>query len=148
MKTRTYTWSDFDNLVSKLLTTQLSEQKFNRVIAIARGGVFLGQVLGYRLRLPATFITCQSYDEQQKINEMRLEKVNISEDKLLLVDDIIDSGDTMKEVIMSYPNITGVCTLHSKIEVEKLKAFLLCPLYVGEYIEKDIWASYPWENKQ
>ena len=49
MKTRNYSWSDFDNLVSKLLATQLSEQKFDRIVAIARGGVFLGQVLGYRL---------------------------------------------------------------------------------------------------
>ena len=148
MRTRNYNWSDFDNLVSKLLATQLKEQKFNKIVAIARGGVFLGQILGYRLRLPVTFITCHSYDEQQKINEVCLEKLSIPETKLLVVDDIIDSADTMKEVVKTYSNITGICALHSKIEVERLSELFSIPIYVGEYIEKEIWASYPWENKQ
>ena len=148
MKTRNYSWSDFDNLVSMLLATQLKDQKFNRIVAIARGGVVLGQVLGYRLRLPVTFITCQSYDEQQKTNELSLEKVSISEDKLLVVDDIIDSADTMKEVVKGYSNVVGICTLHSKIDVKRLRELFSIPTYVGEYIDKEIWASYPWENKQ
>ena len=147
MKTRNYSWADFDNLVSKLLTTQLSEQKFNRIIAIARGGVFLGQVLGYRLRLPVTFIACQSYDEQQKTDEVKLEEVTIPENKVLVVDDIIDSADTMKEVVKAYPNVTGICILHSKIEQRRLRLLFSQPVYVGDYIDKDIWSVYPWEKQ-
>lgn len=147
MKTRNYSWADFDNLVSKLLATQLSEQKFNRIIAIARGGVFLGQVLGYKLRLPVTFITCQSYDEQQKTDEIKLEKKEVTETKILIVDDIIDSADTMKEAHIAYPNITGVCALHSKIEDNRLRCIFPGPLYIGDYIDKEIWATYPWEER-
>ena len=147
MKTRNYSWSDFDSLVSKLLTTQLSEQRFDRIIAIARGGVFLGQILGYRLRLPVTFITCQSYDEQQKADILKLEKITIPGNKVLVTDDIIDSADTMEEVVETYPNIVGICTLHSKIEAERLRELFKVPLYIGDYIDKEIWASYPWEKK-
>lgn len=146
MKTRNYNWQDFDSLVSKLLHTQLSEQNFNRIIAIARGGVFLGQVLGYRLRLPVTFITCQSYDEQQKTDKILLETREVTDTKILIVDDIIDSADTMKEAHIAYPNITGVCTLHSKIKDNRLRELFPGPLYIGEYIDKEIWASYPWER--
>ena len=146
MKTRNYSWSDFDILVSKLLSTQLSEQKFNRILAIARGGVVLGQVLGYKLRLPVTFITCQSYDAQQKTDEVRLEKITIPGDKILAIDDILDTGDTMKEVVKTYPGIVGICTLHSKIEQRRLRLLFSQPVYIGGYIEKEIWASYPWER--
>ena len=97
------------------ILTQKIDQPFDTILGIARGGLSMAQMLGeyYNLREVYTINTIGYEDTQKKAS---VEVFNIPDLKLskqvLIVDDIIDSGDTLVEILKvlnkKYPNITSV----------------------------------------
>jgi len=89
------------------------DKPFDAILGIARGGLAMAQMLGeyYDLREVYTINTI-GYDDTEKKDSV--EVFNIPDLKLakkvLIVDDIVDSGDTLVEVINvlneKYPTIT------------------------------------------
>lgn len=71
---------------------------FDEIVAIARGGLTLGHLFSDYLRIPISSITIQSYTD---IQEQGLVKITaglskiIKDKKILLVDDIADTGRTL-----------------------------------------------------
>ena len=89
------------------------DQNFDAILGIARGGLSMAQMLGEYYDLREVYsINTIGYEDKQK-NET-VEVFNIPElkkvKKVLIVDDIVDSGDTLFEVLAvlnaKYPNIT------------------------------------------
>lgn len=96
----------------KLLIHKI-DQPFDAILGIARGGLSMAQLLGEYYDLREVYsINTIGYDDTQK-NES-VEVFNIPELKsstnVLIVDDIVDSGDTMVEVLAvlnaKYPEMT------------------------------------------
>ncbi len=96
----------------KALITKI-DQPFDAILGIARGGLSMAQMLGEYYDLRTVYaINTIGYDDTQK-NES-VEVFNIPDLKLaktvLIVDDIVDSGDTLVEVLKvlktKYPDIT------------------------------------------
>ncbi len=93
--------------------TQKIDQPFDVILGIARGGLSMAQMLGeyYDLREVYSINTIGYEDTQKKAS---VEVFNIPELKeaktVLLVDDIVDSGDTLVEVVAvlnsKYPKVT------------------------------------------
>jgi len=93
--------------------TQKIDQPFDAILGIARGGLSMAQMLGeyYDLREVYSINTIGYEDTQKKES---VEVFNIPELKeaktVLLVDDIVDSGDTLAEVLAvlnsRYPQVT------------------------------------------
>jgi len=85
----------------KILTEQIQDQ-FDAIIAIARGGMTLAHMLGehYDIREVYTINTI-GYEDTTKLDHTEVFNIpNIKKaKKILIVDDIVDSGDTMKLVI-------------------------------------------------
>ena len=89
------------------------DKPFDAILGIARGGLAMAQMLGeyYDLREVYTINTI-GYDDTEKKDSV--EVFNIpdlkSAKKVLIIDDIVDSGDTLVEVINvlneKYPTIT------------------------------------------
>ena len=89
------------------------DQPFDAILGIARGGLSMAQMLGeyYDLREVYTINTIGYEDTKKKDS---VEVFNIpdlkSAKRVLIVDDIVDSGDTLIEVLAvlndKYPNIT------------------------------------------
>lgn len=106
-----YTYKEFVS-DTKILVDKI-EWEFDAIIAIARGGLSLAQMLGeyYNIRYVYAINTI-GYEQEQKLS--RVEVFNIPQLKanknVLIVDDIVDSGDTMIEVLSvlreNYPQIT------------------------------------------
>ena len=96
-------WSDYHSLSQKLAATILDNgTQADEIVAIARGGLTLGHLLSDLLRIPICSITIQSYTDVQKQGEVRITaglKKRIAGKKILLVDDIADSGKTLKRAI-------------------------------------------------
>jgi xanthine phosphoribosyltransferase len=72
------------------------------IIAVARGGLSIGQMLAEGLDLRTLFsINSIHYEGEQKLDYIKV--YNIPElghaRRVLVVDDIVDSGDTMQEVL-------------------------------------------------
>src|SRR5690349_17332105 len=104
-------WSTYHTLTQKLAAAILNTEKvpFDQIICIARGGLTFGHLLSDYLRIPIASITIQSYTDIQKQGKVQITaglKSQIKDKKILLVDDIADSGKTLKRAI-SYLNRFG-----------------------------------------
>jgi len=93
--------------------TQKIDQPFDAILGIARGGLSMAQMLGeyYDLREVYTINTI-GYEDTQKLQRVKVFNIPDlkSAKQVLIVDDIVDSGDTLVEVLKvlneKYPQIT------------------------------------------
>jgi len=93
------------------ILTQKIDWEFDTIIGIARGGLSLAHIFGefYDIREVYTINTI-GYDETKKLASTKVFNIpEISHARnILIVDDIVDSGETLKLVIKSlsqrYPN--------------------------------------------
>lgn len=106
-----YPYEDF--LADTKLLIQKIDRKFDTIIAVARGGLSLAQLLGEYYELRSVYsINTIGYEDTKKLQSV--EVFNIPELKdakcVLIVDDIVDSGDTLVEVLAvlnkAYPRVT------------------------------------------
>jgi len=93
--------------------TQIIDWKFDAIIAIARGGLSLAQLLGEYYDLRAVYsINTIGYDDTTKLEDVKVFNTPELKDvkEVLVVDDIVDSGDTVIEVLKVlekvYPDVT------------------------------------------
>lgn len=95
-------WAEYGSLLENLAKKVSSHHpKFDLVIGIARGGIPVAMVVSDRLGARVDFINVKSYDgigrrTKPKILTTITEDVNC--ERVLLVDDIVDEGDTMVTV--------------------------------------------------
>jgi len=98
---------DLNTLIQKI------DQPFDAILGIARGGLNMAQMLGEYYDLREVYaINTIGYEDTQKLQSV--EVFNIpdlkSAKQVLIVDDIVDSGDTLIEILKvlneKYVNIT------------------------------------------
>tara|TARA_R100000951_G_scaffold50728_3_gene42829 strand:+ start:6175 stop:6645 length:471 start_codon:yes stop_codon:yes gene_type:complete len=119
------------------------------IIAISRGGLIPGTMMSHRLRIPLLVVDVKSYDDKSQtqqlesvINqEFRLNK--IKDKNVLLVDDICDTGNTIKLLRDRYfTTVNDIFTfvLHLKEGASQL------PLAgCQSEVKPSCWIMYPWE---
>ena len=97
------------------LLVQKIDQPFDTILGIARGGLSMAQLLGEHYDIRQVYaINTIGYDGTKKKDSV--EVFNIPDLKsastVLIVDDIVDSGDTLIEVLdtlnTKYPNVTFI----------------------------------------
>ncbi len=89
------------------------DQPFDTILGIARGGLSIAQMLGEYYHLREVYaINTIGYDETEKKDTVKVFHIPDlqSAKKVLIVDDIVDSGDTLREVLSilhtKYPHVT------------------------------------------
>jgi hypoxanthine phosphoribosyltransferase len=96
-------WSEYGELLEELARAVAAHHlKFNLVIGIARGGAPVAMVVSDRLGAKVDFINVKSYDgigTRTKPKILTTITENLRGETVLLVDDIVDQGDTMKTVV-------------------------------------------------
>lgn len=143
MTNKLITWTEFyatnDGLIKQI---KASEKEYDFILAITRGGVFPAYYMAKALDLPIETINLSSYKDQQAgtMKEVLVEgfsKKILNPRKCLLVDDIFDSGQTIKYVQAMYPEIDTACTF-SRWPEHSLT-------YVGGVLNYETWIDFPWE---
>jgi uncharacterized protein len=96
-------WPDYHLIIQKLAATILTHStKFDEIVSISRGGLTLGHILSDFLSLPVYSFAIQSYSDIQNQGELKITQElgkPISGKRILLVDDISDSGVTLKRAV-------------------------------------------------
>jgi len=95
------------------ILTQKIDQPFDAILGIARGGLSMAQMLGeyYDLR-EVYIINTIGYEDRDKLHHVEVFNIPAlkSAKQVLILDDIVDSGDTLVEVLAvlntHYPQIT------------------------------------------
>ena len=96
-------WVEYHTLARKLAASILDQSPpYDLVVAISRGGLTLGHLLTDFLRIPIATITIQSYTDIRTHGEATItERLRrpIRDKRVLLVDDVSDSGKTMYRAV-------------------------------------------------
>jgi len=95
-----YPYKEFKTDLKTL--TQKIDQEFDAIVAVARGGLSMAQMLGEYYDIREVYaINTIGYNDTEKLDEVKV--FNIPDlsgaKKVLIVDDIVDSGDTLVEVL-------------------------------------------------
>ena len=97
---------DLKNLIKMI------DQEFDVILPIARGGLTIGQMLGEYYNIREVYaINTIGYDDTEKLDDVTVFNIpNLQMTKrVLIVDDIVDSGDTLTSVLKvleaKYPTI-------------------------------------------
>jgi len=96
-----YHYENFNHDVN-FLVKQAKEYNPDIILAVARGGVTLGHFMANRMGIRALYtLNCIHYEDTIKLETIDVFNIpNLGEGKrVLVVDDIVDSGESLAEII-------------------------------------------------
>jgi xanthine phosphoribosyltransferase len=127
---------------AKALAWRLSEMGgFAGVVAITRGGLVPAAIVARELDLRLIDTICvASYDHQTQGEVKILKAPGGAGDKLLIVDDLVDTGATLKVVRQLLPK-AHYATIYAKPAGRPL-----VDTYVTE-VSQDTWIFFPWDTE-
>lgn len=122
------------------------KKQFTYIVGITRGGLIPAVTLSHRLGVPMLTYNATSYKDkkQQVLNTIQgrdLLDIITHDDKILVVDDICDTGITiryMRELLSGYD-----ITVASIIIKPDSKKFI--DYYGAVVINDNVWIKFPWE---
>ena len=147
-------YDEYHNLIEKLaLKVHQSGWQFDTILCLARGGMRPGDVLSRIFEVPLAIMSTSSYRAAAGTQQGNLDiaryittpKGEIA-GKVLLVDDLADSGHTLKAVIETLKNhYQPITELRSAvIWTKQLSTFT--PDYSVEYLPTNPWIHQPFEG--
>ena len=149
-------WDTYNKTIEEL-AVQIYEDgyEFNQIVCIAKGGLRVGDILARIFDVPFAVMSVESYhgdgvkDEQGQIvfgNSLAKTTPNLG-NKVLLVDDLADSGRTLEKCVRWLEHYEGffiddlrTATLWTK----GLSTFT--PDYFVEFLPNDPWIHQPFEK--
>jgi hypoxanthine phosphoribosyltransferase len=147
------TWEQYNTLIERLaLKVHESGWRFNQIICIARGGLRVGDVVSRIFELPLAILSTHSYaaeggtirGELVVAEHMTMTSPRLG-DKVLLLDDMVDSGHTLETVHRTlptrFPHITEV---RSAVLWYKGHS-VFKPDYYVEHLPDNPWIYQPFE---
>jgi hypoxanthine phosphoribosyltransferase len=161
LKTRVFSWKKFQNLTNKLAFDILkSNWRPDYIVGILRGGAVPAVMLSHILEVPMYGLKVSLRDDKDCETNCWMPEDLIGGKKILLVDDINDSGATFKWIqedwysnvagVMSQEDWTTVCqnNLRSAVLVDNLVSDFFVDFY-GLSVNKNSdprWIVFPWET--
>jgi hypoxanthine phosphoribosyltransferase len=154
MKDLWVTWDEYHHLIEQLtLKVHESGYAFDSLLCLARGGLRVGDVISRIFDRPLAILAASSYraaagTEQGNLDIARYITHTGGElhGRVLLVDDLVDSGVTLTRVIdhlkVRFPAVTEVRT--AVLWVKAVSSFR--PDYYVQYLETSPWIHQPFEE--
>ena len=141
---RIISWSDYDELVSSI-ASQLGDWEPDAIVGLTRGGLIPAVQFSHMFNVKLYTLNISLRDGKApsaKFDWKQLEKYS----RVLIIDDINDSGSTLREVHNQFytraymtPKFATLLSKRSSVmEVD----------YAGEHINKsreNDWVVFPWE---
>lgn len=171
MSTRNITWTEVENLVNRIYT-QVKGNKYDRILGVSRGGLIPATMLSHKLGIDIALVIAKSYsyvggeEEREKQDrvaitqplyllrptdhytkeeiEAGIKPVVRQIKKVLIVDEILDSGETLRQLIAMCNN-RGWDYDVAMLITKPSNMITVCK-YKGEHInDKEVWVKFPWE---
>lgn len=120
------------------------------IVGPGRGGLLPGVMLSHYFGIPFYALNWSTRDMNRQVSEAALAEEMQSGLKVLLIDDICDTGETLSGIIHDWESNLYDTTLDlgGDIRVATLHYRRSCDYevdYIGEFIT-DEWVVYPWES--
>lgn len=139
------TWAEVHRDSRVLVRRLMSKGPWKGIVALTRGGLVPAAIVAREMSIYTVDTLCiTSYDEQvQGRLKILKEPEGAVADKgtgWLLIDDLVDTGTTMRAARELLPN-AHFCTVYAKP-----KAVELVDTYVHD-VEQDVWIFFPWDTE-
>jgi len=123
------TWDDIEKLVDKLAEqVNKMDKKPLYIYGVPRGGA-----------IPAVWLSHKTGIDYYQLNSAQISKTaDLSH--ILIVDDICDSGETIKKLKENFPKCQTATLYHKETAIDK-------PDIYGKISTYD-WIYFPWESSQ
>lgn len=138
----------FGDAIKELAQTVVDDYKPDLILSIARGGLLIGGALGYAMGVKnVSVINVEFYTgigqtlEQPVMLPPTPEAVDLSGMKVLIADDVADSGKTL-ELVQQYCAET-VTESRTAVIYHKPRS-IITPDYVWK--KTDRWIDFPWSS--
>jgi hypoxanthine phosphoribosyltransferase len=155
----TLTWQIVDEYLWKI-EQQIRASGFtpDYIVGIVRGGAIPAVLLSHRLKIPVVMVHWNTRDkgiDHRESNAWLSEDINFNNKKVLVVDDIVDTGLTIEELFEDWSVVKdGERTLAlDNIKVCAIVYNETQNIYVDYYAQAidrshdDRWVIFPWETK-
>ena len=146
-------WDVYHQAIEQLAKqVHASEWEFDHILCLARGGLRPGDVFSRLFKRPLAILSTSSYREDYGMQRGTLDIAphittthHPIQGRVLLIDDLVDSGITLQQVqqylIAHYPAITELKTAVIWFK----SSSVITPDYYHQYLENHTWIHQPFE---
>ncbi|WP_018693266.1 xanthine phosphoribosyltransferase [Algicola sagamiensis] len=132
-------WEDLHRTTKVLAKRLMPNDQWDAIIAVSRGGLVPGAILARELNIRMIDTICiSSYDNEHQRELKVLKDVLDDSARLLVVDDLVDTGETAKVIREKFPKATFVAVY------AKPQGKALVDKYVID-VDQDTWINLPWD---
>ena len=147
-------YDEYHNLIEKLaIKIHQSGWQFDTILCLARGGMRPGDILSRIFDKPLAIMSTSSYRAQEGTQQGNLDIARYITTprgeiagKVLLVDDLADTGHTLKAVINLLKNSSGPITELRSAVIWTKGVSGFTPDYSVEYLPTNPWIHQPFEG--
>ena len=137
-------WEEFHQ-DTRAMGEMLKERgPFTGIIAVARGGLVPAAIIAHVLGIRSIDTVCiASYSDETKAKSLDMEvlrNVAQKEGRWLVIDDLVDTGETAKIVRRLVPSALVACVYAKPLGESTTDIFVRA-------IPQDTWIVFPWEEE-
>lgn len=148
-------WSEYHQKIEQLaLNVYQSDWQFNQIICLAKGGLRVGDILSRIFDQPLAILATSSYGGVGNrvrgsitfSHDLTMTTPNLGS-HILLVDDLVDSGATLKRTLTWLDRKYGFYVEEVRTAVLWYKdCSIIKPDYYVDYLPNDPWIHQPFEH--
>ena len=148
-------WSEYHHTIEQLaLMVHRSEWPFNQIVCLAKGGLRIGDILCRLSDRPLAILSTASYGGEGNrtrgsitfSKDLSMTTANLGS-RILLVDDLVDSGQSLKRSISWLEHRYGFYIDEIRTAVLWHKACsVITPDYAVHYLKDNPWIHQPFER--
>ena len=136
------TWDMFQMHARKLSERLLPASQWKGIIAVSRGGLFPAAVLARELSIRHVETVCiASYHDHNNQGELQVidaAQVPNGGEGFIIVDDLVDTGNTARAIREMYPNAKFVTVFAKPAGAELVDDYVID-------IPQNTWIEQPWD---
>jgi hypoxanthine phosphoribosyltransferase len=136
-----YTEYSINEMISLLVCKVFkSQRKFQGVVGIANGGLNISTKVAASLELPHSSVHISFYDGTVKRKEPKITLTDKPTKNVLIVDDLIDEGNTLK----AFDEVYGLEGNAVAVLFWNKNSLFVPDFYISE--KPNAWIIFPWET--
>ena len=136
------TWDMFQMHASKLSERLLPASQWKGIIAVSRGGLFPAAVLARELSIRHVETVCiasyHDHNNQGELQVLHAAQVPNGGEGFIIVDDLVDTGNTARAIREMYPNAKFVTVFAKPAGAELVDDYVID-------IPQNTWIEQPWD---
>lgn len=147
-------WNQYQQLIKdlalKVKTSYPAVIPYDQILCLARGGLIIGDAFNRIFKIPLAVLFTSSYKINQSRGELFIDnqiakQTNKLGKKILVVDDLVDSGHTLTGVIQNIKNNYQPEIIHTAVIWKKKSSMFHPEFYVKETSDEE-WIIQPFET--